>query len=136
MNALAWLLRVLSYLFHLILSLALVALGVVAVASGVHDLKFEALPFHGGALNAWLIGGGIFGLISVLCAMTGRLRLLFPLWTLAVLVTMVHAVFLSNEMTFSGPEGFRGALWLTAGALISFLVSLTQVRARGGARRG
>lgn len=45
MTGVAWLLRVFSYLFHFVLSLSLLALGLVAVASGVHDVKFEALPW-------------------------------------------------------------------------------------------
>lgn len=90
---------------------------------------------EGGALNGWLIGAGLVGLISVICAISGVFRLLFPLWAAAVLVALIRGVFFSNEMTFSGPEGFREILWLTAGALVAFLASLTLFGRRFTARR-
>jgi len=66
MRAIAWLLRVFCYLFHAVVSLALLGLGTVAILSNSHHLKLEILPWQGSPLNAWLVGLGIFGLLSVL----------------------------------------------------------------------
>ena len=59
MRAIAWLLRVFCYLYHTILSLALLALGSVAVLSHAEHMKLETLPWQGVELNHWLIGLGI-----------------------------------------------------------------------------
>src|ERR1700676_5036177 len=102
MRAIGWLLRVFGYLYHLILSLALLALGGVAFFSGAQNLKIDLLPWHGNELNQWLLGLGFVGLVSVILAMTGTFRFLFPLWALAVLVMLVRGAFLSPAVTFSG----------------------------------
>ena len=58
MLAIAWLLRIFSYLFHFVLSLALLALGCVAVLSGAQNLKLDVLPWHGRELNYFLLLAG------------------------------------------------------------------------------
>jgi hypothetical protein len=125
MRAIAWLLRVFSYLFHTVLSLALLGLGLVAVRSGVTDMKIETLPWQGAELNHWLIGLGLLGIASVFLAVTGWLRLLFPLWAIYVLAMMVRGVFFSSTTTFSGREDFHNWLLLIAGALLATIGSLT-----------
>src|ERR1700684_4017545 len=107
MRAIAWLLRVFCYLVHTLVSLALLALGVVAIHSGIKDMKLEALPWQGVDLNRWLIGLGILGLVRVLLAMTGKFRLLLPLWSICVLGMLVRDVFFSPAVTFSGREDFH-----------------------------
>jgi len=131
MRAIAWLLRVFCYLFHTILSLALLGLGVVAVRSGVKDMKLEMLPWKGAELNHWLIGLGLAGLLSVILAVTGKLRALLPLWSIFVLVMLVRGVFFSSA-TFSGHEDFHNCLLLTTGALIAMVGSFGVLRRRQG----
>jgi hypothetical protein len=130
MLAIAWLLRIFSYLFHFVLSLALLALGCVAVLSGAQNLKLDVLPWHGRELNHFLLLAGLVGLLSVILAMTGKFPYLFPLWSLAVVVMLVRGVFLSPAFTFTGPDQFKNALWLAAGALAAFAGSLTVFRRR------
>jgi hypothetical protein len=125
MRAIAWLLRVFCYLFHTILSLALLALGVVAVHSGVNDMKLETLPWQGTELNHLLILSGAIGLLSVILAVTGKLRLLLPLWSIYVLGMLVRGVFFSSTVTFSGHEDFHNWLLLISGAVIALIGSLT-----------
>jgi hypothetical protein len=125
MRAIAWLLRVFCYLFHTILSLALLGLGIVAIHSNVHDMKLETLPWQGTELNHWLIGLGLLGLLSVFLAITGRLRFLLPLWSMFVLGVMVRGVFFSSTVTFAGHEDFHNWLLLITGAILATIGSLT-----------
>lgn len=129
MRALAWLLRVFAYLYHLALSLALLVLGSVAMLSDSSNLKLEMLPWRGRALNHWLAGLGVAGLASVILAITGRFRYLFPLWSLIVLGMLVRGLYLSPAFTFSGPDQFHTSLWVTAGAAVALAGSLTVLRA-------
>jgi hypothetical protein len=132
MRAIAWLLRVFCYSFHTILSLALIALGVVAVRSNVSDMKVETLPWQGTELNHWLIGLGVVGLLSVVLAITGKLRFLLPLWSIYVLGMLVRGVFFSSTVTFSGREDFHNWLLLVGGAMLAVIGSLSLL----GRRRG
>jgi hypothetical protein len=125
MRAIAWLLRVFCYLFHTILCFALIALGAVAVRSGVTDMKLETLPWEGTQLNHLLIILGAVGLLSVILAATGKLRILLPLWSIFVLGMLVKGVFLSSTVTFSGQEDFHNWLLLVAGAAIAVVGSFT-----------
>lgn len=130
MKAIGWLLRVFAYLYHLALSLLMLALGGVAVLSGEENLKLDMAPWHGRQLNEWLLGLGLVGLLSVILAMTGKFRYLLPLWALAMFVMLVRGLFLSAAFTFAGPDDFRNGLWITGGALLAFFGSLTLFRWR------
>jgi hypothetical protein len=125
MRAIAWLLRVFCYLFHTILCLALIALGVVAVHSGVTDMKIDTLPWQGAELNHWLIGLGLAGLLSVILAVTGKLRFLLPLWSIYVLGMLLRGVFLTSSVTFEGRDDFHNWMWLIGAALLAFIGSLS-----------
>jgi hypothetical protein len=125
MRAIAWLLRVFCYLFHTILSLALLALGGVAVLSGAQHMKLETLPWEGTQLNHWLVGLGIVGLASVFLALTDRLHVLLPLWSIYVLGALVKGMFLTPTVTFDGQSDFHNWLWLLGGAVLALLGSFT-----------
>jgi hypothetical protein len=124
MRAIAWLLRVFCYLFHTILSLALIGLGTVAVASNVTDMKLETLPWEGAELNSRLIIMGAVGVLCVILAVMGKFRFLLALWSIFVLGLLVRGVFFSN-VTFSGPDDFHNWLLLIAGAVVALMGSLT-----------
>lgn len=125
MRAIAWLLRVFCYLFHTFLSAALLALGGVAVLSGTEHIKLQMLPWQGAQLNHWLIGLGLLGLLSVILAVTGKFRLLLPLWALYVLWVLVKAVFFTPTVSFEGQSDFHNWLLMTGGALLAAIGSLT-----------
>jgi hypothetical protein len=129
MGIVAALLRIFSYLFHLMLSGFLLGVASLAALSGQHNLRLEMLPWTGADLTWWLIALGLFGLLTVILAVFGKLRILFTIWCLTALVLMVRGYFFS-PYTFSGPEEFQFAMLLSFAALLAFLGSLTQFRKR------
>ena len=122
----ALILRVYSYLYHLVLCLFSMGVAVVAMSSP-STLNLSMLPWSGSDLTTWLLWGGLAGLISIILAVTGVFRFLFPLWALVVLVLMVQG-FLIKPYTFEGKASFYNVLWILAGALLAFLASLTLFR--------
>ena len=122
-GALGWLLTVFACLFELLLSLFLLGVGIVAWVSDSNILAFG---------KPIILTAGIVGLASVLLA-GSRLRWIFPLWCLFVLVMLVRGFFLSSY-SFGGAAGFQLALWLTIGALIALLGSLGMLRRRPARR--
>lgn len=128
------LLRIYSYLYHIVLCLFLLAIAIVTMAGGVHNLNLPMLPWKGQELTLWILWASIAGLISTILAMTGIFRFLFPIWCLAVLVMMVRGYFLGMYV-YEGPGHFRSVVLLVAGALLAFLASLTLLKARKSGRR-
>jgi hypothetical protein len=127
MGFVAVLLRVFSYLFHLMLSGFLLGIASLAAISGQHNLRLEMLPWTGRDLTWWLMALGLFGLLTVILAVFGKLRILFTVWCATAFVLMVRGYFFS-PYTFSGPEEFQFAGLLTLGALVALLGSLAQFR--------
>lgn len=127
-KAIGLLLRLYSYLYHLILSLLLLGLGIAAYSSG-KALSLGMLPWEGEKLTQALVALGIIGLVCVFGAITGLFRWLFPIWTLAVLILMVRGFFLSSY-SYAGADSFKTAVWVTVGALVAFLSSLGLLRRR------
>jgi hypothetical protein len=123
----ATILRLYSYLYHVVLSLLLLGISGIAIASDVHTLNLPMLPWKGDELIHWVFYGSIAGLISIILAVTGIFRYLFPIWTLIVFVLMVRG-FLISPYTFTGIDQFYLILALIAGALLAFIGSLTPFR--------
>ena len=122
-TAIGLLLRLFSYLYHFILCLFLLGLGIIAYSSG-RPLSLGMLPWEGEKLTQAVTAMGVIGLICIFGAITGLFRWIFPIWTLVILVLMVRGFFLGSY-TFSGADQFKLFIWLTVGALIAFLASLT-----------
>ena len=120
-------LRAYSYLYHLVLCLFLIGISVVAMSSS-NTLKMTMLPWSGADLTTWLLWGSLVGLLSIVLAITGVFRFLFPIWAAAVLFYMARG-YLFQSYTFSDKSEFHFALWLIGGALLAFLASLTLLRA-------
>jgi hypothetical protein len=116
-------LRLYSYLYHLGLALFLLGLSIVALLSS-SVLKMPILPWSGAELTQWLFWGSLVGLLSIVLAVTGIFRYLFPLWALIVLVFLVRGYIL-QPLPFAGEDEFRNALLLIFGAMLAFLASLT-----------
>ncbi|MBI3280581.1 MAG: hypothetical protein HYZ57_12145 [Acidobacteria bacterium] len=123
----AKILRVYSYLYHLALSLFLLGISIVALSTDT-TLHLRMLPASG-RQEILLLWGGLIGLVTIMLAITGWFRPVFPLWTLAVFVLMLYRYFY-KPYVFSGRDEFNFALWLSAGALLAFLASLTLLRRR------
>jgi hypothetical protein len=96
------LLRLFSYLFHALLALFLLAVSGLAMASGMPALRLGMLPWKGSTLVYVVFFCSLFGLISLVLAMVGRLRPLFFLWALAVFVYMVKGYIFSGYRFIPG----------------------------------
>jgi hypothetical protein len=132
-SVLGLLLRIYSYLFELGLALFLIGLAIVAWASGPNNLALGMPPSEGAALGRIILILGIVGMASLLLA-GSRLRWIFPLWSLFVLIMMVRGFFLSSY-SFGSANEFQLAVWLTVGALMAFLGSLGVLRRKTKTRR-
>src|SRR5690242_14649516 len=99
--------RIYSYLFHALLGLFLLAIAALASMSGT-TLHMDMLQWIGHTVTYVLLGGGLFGLLSLLLALTGSLRFLFFLCSLTVFVLMVKEYYLSSYH-FEGPPAFKTA---------------------------
>ena len=132
MSVIAALFRIYSYLYHMVLALFLLGIGMVGLES--HTLKLGMLPWKGRTLVFWLIGASLFGLLSILLAWLGKMRFLFLLYSLAVFGMMVRGYFLGGYQ-FSGKPEFRLAIYLTAGALVAIIGAWSQFRKKASRRR-
>ena len=121
------LLRIYSYLYHLVLALFLLGLSLVAISSSSHTLNLGMLPWKGSALSYWLFGAGLLGVLSILLALAGKLRFLFLLYALAAFGMMLRGYFVRGY-AFSGKDEFQMAIWLTAGALVAIFGAWSQFR--------
>ncbi len=131
MRAISWFLRVFCYLFQTALSVTLIVLGGLAFLAGANNMKLQSIPWwQGTALNYWLMGLGLLGLLSVFLAMTGKFRALLALWSICVLGLLIRDVFLSQSLTFSGRDDFHNWLMLTAGAAIAVIGSFAALMRR------
>ena len=126
MLALKALMRFFSYIFHGLLTLFLLGVSLVALATG-QLLRFEMLPWEGRKLTWWLLAMALAGLASVVLAIWGKWRPLFFLWSLGVLAMMVRGYFFGHYR-FAGPPEFHRALYLTAGAIIAVFGAWFQAR--------
>ena len=133
MGVIKALLRLYSYVYGGLLALFLLAISSLALANGT-PLNLAFLPWSGRSLACWLLGFGLFGVLTLLLAMTGKVRSLFFLWSLVVFVLLFKGLFLSLY-SFSCPLSFQAAVRLTAGALLATLGSFPWSRARGTARK-
>jgi hypothetical protein len=119
--------KVYSYVFHLVLALFLTALALVAFSTGTHNLRLDMLPWSGVALSWWLLGLGLAGIVVVGLAAKGALRILFLVWTVAVVLMMIRG-FAFSPYKFDGWEGFRMVLLLLAGACLAAVGGWLQFR--------
>jgi hypothetical protein len=135
LRVLGVLFRIYSYLYHLILALFLLGIATVAIVShlqahpheGGGSLTLAMLPWKGHALVHWILGAGLFGLLSIMLAWMGKLRFLFLLYSLAVFGMMFRGYFLGGYV-FGGKDEFRMAIWLTVGALVAIVGAWSQFR--------
>jgi hypothetical protein len=127
------LLRLFSYVFEGLLALFLLGISLLSMATGA-DLNLGFLPWKGMALSYWLLGLALFGLMTLLMALAGRLRGLFFLWSLAVFVLLVRGFFLSFQ-PFARPLTLKMAMWLTIGTLIGAIGAWPWARRREPGRR-
>jgi hypothetical protein len=125
--------RFLSYLFHTLLALFLFGVSGLAMASGAKSLHLDMLPWTGSTLTYVLFFGSLFGLLTILLALKSKLRALFFLWSLAVVVLLVKGYFLSGYHFAVGEV--RTALYLVAASILALFGAWFQMTRRVGMRR-
>jgi hypothetical protein len=120
------LLRFISYLFHGLFALLLLALGtVLTLANAGSSVRLEMLPWSGPTAIWVVLIGGLFGLFTVIMAIRDKLRPLFFLWALLVTIYLVKGYFLSNY--HFTPEEFKNVVYLVVGSLIALLGAFIQL---------
>ena len=125
--------KIFSYLFHLVLALFLMAVSIVSLSSAM-AVKLDMFPWQSSRLAVWLLVLNLVEVTSILLALTGKVRVLFLLWSLAVLVGMVRGFFL-GPYNFTGPVSFSGAIYLTLAAILASIGAWLQFRRAPAQRR-
>ena len=118
-------LRFYSYLYHLILGLFLFIIGAFGLLGSNKTLQMPLLPWDDPTLTYVVFFGSLAGLISLVLAVTGKLRLPFRLWTIVVFVLMFRGYFLTGY--YLGGV-LLNAVLLTLGALLAVYGSWTGAR--------
>lgn len=122
-------LRGYSYIYHLSISVVLLALALIACASGNFNLKQEMLPWTGIELFYWMLGLGLAGTLSVILAFVGKIRVLFLIWAVAVVIGLTRG-FLFGGMRFENADSFRNSLLFLGAGLIALLGAWSAFRKR------
>ena len=117
MEGLKALVRYFSYLYHGLLCLFLLAISGTAMATDMHSLQLDMLPWKEASLTYWVFGGALLGLGTLALAVKRILPVLFFLWSLVVVVMLVKGYVFSGYFFDSGE--FRVAIWLTLGAVLA-----------------
>ena len=128
------LLRMFSYLFGAALALFVLAISALSLRSG-GELNFGFLPWTGKPLSYWLLGLALTGLITLLLAMSGTMRVLFFLWSLGVFVLLFKGMFLSLYRFTGGAVSFKAGVGLTVGMLLAAIGSFPWPRKPEPVRR-
>jgi hypothetical protein len=128
------LLRIFSYLFAGVLALFALAISALSLRSG-GELNLGFLPWTGKPTSYWLIGLALAGLITLLLAMSGTMRVLFFLWTLGIFVLVFKGMFLSLYRFTGGAVSFKAGVWLTVGLLLATIGSFPWPRKTQPVRR-
>ena len=118
---LRWVLRVYSWIFVALLCLAGIGVSIVSLTVGASDpVKIPWLPWSENVLPTWLIALGILGLLFVLLAIMGRLRVLLFLFTAIIFGLIAKGLFFSTH-TFEGPDEGKTALYMVIAAFVAFI---------------
>jgi hypothetical protein len=120
--------RYFAYVFHALLALFLIAVSGLAMASGGGDLRLRMLPWEGDTLERVVFVGAIVGLVTVILAVRGVLRILFLIWSFLVFVMLVKGYIFSGYKF--QPHEFRTALYLIAASFIALFGAWFQLQRR------
>jgi hypothetical protein len=113
------LLRFVSYVFHGLLALGLLALSGLAFIAGAQSLHLDMLPWTGSTLLYVLLLGSAAGLVILILALRGLVPWLFFLWSLVIAGLIVKSYFLSSYRFHPGEA--KTAMYLAVGALIALV---------------
>ena len=133
MEVIKALLSFLSYVFHGLLCLILLAISGLAMAAGAQTLQLGMLPWTGPTLLYTLFFGALLGLVTVILAIKGTWRPLFFVWSLVVTLLLLKG-YIFSHYHFS-PGEFRTAMCLIVGSVIALMGAWVQMGRKAGARR-
>jgi hypothetical protein len=115
----------LSYVFHGLLCLILLAVSGIAIAGGGLTLHLGMLPWTGSTLLYALFFGSLAGLVTVVLAIKGTWRPLFFVWSLVVAVLLLKGYIFSGYR-FS-PGEFGPVMLLIVGSWIALFGSFARM---------
>jgi hypothetical protein len=130
LRIIGFLLRLYSYLFHLLLCLFLLGIAFVAI-TGHQNLNLAMLPFSPQHTLRTVLLLAMAGLLSITLSISRVLKLLFPVWAALVLYWLCYG-FLVSPYTFPNAAAFQNALWLIAGAVLALIGALWTLKPRRG----
>ncbi len=96
-----------------------IAVSVAVMATGSSGLMIPWLPFPGTNQTTWLLGLAVAGLLCVLLAVTGKLRILLFAFAIHTSYLLARGFFANSTFSFSGPDQARDALILFAGSCLA-----------------
>lgn len=111
--------RAYSYLFHGLLSLAMVLIALVSWFSGSHSLDLRLLPWKDEVLRWLLFICGVAGLVIVWLATREKGGLAFLIWSVVVLLALLRGFFFGWVHYLRGPYSLSAALMLCLAALVA-----------------
>lgn len=131
MSAIRWLLRLIAAVFHGVLALFVLGVGLVGLFSR-KEVRFPLIPgLEGEPLIQTMAASGAAGLLILLWALRGGRfgRFLFVLWNLLVVSLLLCAAF-RPSYRFEGPEELQQGAILFGISLLALWGSWLQFRAR------
>ena len=99
-----------SCLFHGLLTLFLIAVSALALATNPRELNLPVLPWTGSTLTDVVFFAALFGLATVLLAIVHKARILFLIWTAVVFVFLLKGYLFSAYRFANG--SMSTAVWL------------------------
>lgn len=116
-----YLLRTYSWILQAVLCAAAILVACASYVTGSQALSIGWIPIPADRQAITLLGLGLLGLLCVLLAVAGRLRILLFLFSIHTLYMLVKGFFLSPGYSFPGPDEFRYAVILTIGAFFALI---------------
>ena len=115
----------LSYVFHGLLCLILLAVSSIALAGGGQTLHLGMLPWTGSTLLYALFFGSLAGLVTMFLAIKGTWRPLFFVWSLVVVGLLLKG-YVFSSYRFS-PGEFGLVMLLIVGSWIALFGSFARM---------
>jgi len=116
------LLRIFSYLFGAALAFFVLAASLLTLRSG-GELNLGFLPWTAKPLSYWLLGLALVGLITLVMALRGTMRVLLFFWNLGIFVLVFKGMFLSLYRFTGGAVSFKAGAALIVGLLLAVIGS-------------